>query len=410
MILESKKCVFTICAKNYLAQALTLQECIRKYDPSLDFYIFLADLLLDGTQKIEIEKLIPLNTSIVPKWEEMAFKYAVLEFSVSLKPFCVNYLFERYDMILYLDADIYVASPVDIIFEWLHKRNMVITPHKIHLITEKNGVYEDKDLLFAGIYNAGFFAIKNSEIGKEIISWWMKKLENECYNDKYDALFTDQHWLDFIPASYQNDIMITTHQGCNMAIWNLHERELIVDNNEYLVKDLVTNDVKKLIFFHFSGFDPYSKTIIDRKVLDHTVTAFPSIIPLIEEYAHSLLLNGYDWYSKAQYSFNFFSNGEEILPIHRRIFRTLSEKYPIGSPFSSAGILYTKFKKNNLISKKKHQVKKKEYDEHEKMKRMTKLHIFLKIFVFVLGIERYQHFLNMIRRIARYEYQDFLSD
>ena len=48
------KCIFTICSKNYLAQALTLKESIKKHEPSVDFYIFLADLPCDDIKNIDL--------------------------------------------------------------------------------------------------------------------------------------------------------------------------------------------------------------------------------------------------------------------------------------------------------------------------------------------------------------------
>jgi hypothetical protein len=402
-----KECVFTICAKNYLAQTLALRESFQKYNASVDFYIFLADLC-DDKLKSEIPNLIPLDCTIVPKWEEMAFKYTVLEFSVSLKPFCTRYLLNQYDKIIYLDSDMYVTSSLGVIFEWLNKYDMVITPHYNHIAVDFNGAVSEDMLSFVGIYNMGFFAIKNSKTSNEIIKWWMKRLEDKCYVDRHTAQHVDQRWIDFLPAFLPNDILITHHHGCNAAIWNLHERELIFNNGSFLIKDLVTNDTKELLFFHFSGFDPFNQKIINRRHPKYNVEVYPSFSPLIKEYVNKIYFHNYDKYSKQKYAFNYFANNKQILPINRRICRTLlSNNIVIENPFSETGMLYRQFRKNHLISHEDNGLVK---NDIKKNKNFKVLNFFLKMILFILGVDKYSRFLNALRHISRYEYQDFLFE
>jgi lipopolysaccharide biosynthesis glycosyltransferase len=403
-----KYCVFTICAKNYLAQTLTLKESLEKHNPSVDFYIFLADLCDDEIIS-KISNLIMLDKKIIPKWEEMAFKYTVLEFSVSLKPFCAGYLLEKYEKIIYLDSDIYVTSSLGIIFDWLDNKDVILTPHCNHITPEYTGAVEEDILSFVGIYNAGFFAVRNSRKGFEIITWWMNRLENKCYVDRQTAQHVDQRWLDFLPACFPDDVLITHHQGCNVAIWNLHERELIYQDNKYYIRDKMLNNVEDLLFFHFSGFDPFNKNVINRRHPQYNTTVFPSFIPLIEEYIAKIYANNYNYYSKLKYSFNHFSNGKLILPINRRICRTLLDDNYIEHPFSSESPLYKGFKESRLISSKKNIYSGNIFDNIEyKNKKMKILYFFFKIIFYLFGIDKYSHFLNVIQRLARYENQTFL--
>ena len=39
----SSKTVFTICAKNYIGLAQTLEKSVLKYNPEIDFFIFVVD-------------------------------------------------------------------------------------------------------------------------------------------------------------------------------------------------------------------------------------------------------------------------------------------------------------------------------------------------------------------------------
>jgi lipopolysaccharide biosynthesis glycosyltransferase len=216
----NRNVAFTICAKNYLAQAFTLKESFEIHNPNCDFFIFLSD----DSEGIA-DSVITLEDSWIPDWKKMAFKYNVIEFSTSVKPFCFKKLFqENYDKIIYLDPDIYVTNPLDEIFDFLENKTIVLTPHYCNIQTEYTGSITEEEILFVGIYNLGFTAIKNNLIGLKIIDWWMNRLSNKCYADKIDALHVDQKWMDFIPAFFPNDVLITHHMGINPAIWNLHER------------------------------------------------------------------------------------------------------------------------------------------------------------------------------------------
>ena len=62
----NKNVVFTICAKNYFAQALTLKKSFLKNNPDCDFYIFLSDLVAED-DTIE-SNVIQLDDNWLPNW------------------------------------------------------------------------------------------------------------------------------------------------------------------------------------------------------------------------------------------------------------------------------------------------------------------------------------------------------
>ena len=108
-----ENCVFTICAHNYMAQALTLQQSVLKYN-KVDFKIFLADTPEESPL---FEKL---DESWIPNWRNMAFQYNITEFNTSIKPFCFNKLFEEgYKKVVYLDPDMFVVDSVNLIWDIL---------------------------------------------------------------------------------------------------------------------------------------------------------------------------------------------------------------------------------------------------------------------------------------------------
>lgn len=405
----NKNAGFTICAKNYLAHAISLKESFLKHNPNSDFFIFLSDLPY-GLETVESE-LILLEETWIPDWKKMAFKYNVIEFSTSIKPFCFKKLFnQKYTKVIYLDPDIYVTKSLNEIYEYLNGKSIVLTPHYCNIQTNYTGSITEEEILFVGIYNLGFTAIRNNIIGNKIVDWWTNRLSNKCYADKFDALHVDQKWMDFIPAFFPNDTLITHHMGINPAIWNLHERELIIENDEYFIRDNQSKVIFPLLFFHFSGFDPYNPKLINRRHPKYNTDIYKSYIPLFKEYVECLYKNHYEKYSKMIYSFNSFSNGENIVALHRRLYRVNIGEYPDIDPFKESSKIYSTYKKNNLLSG----VKSNQFsifteaDRNRKESYEKMLKFLFKVLKRLIGIKYYLALIKFIHDLTRYEQQAFL--
>lgn len=408
--MDKPNCVFTICAKNYLAQALALRESTLRHNADITFYIFLSDLASD---EIPTDDVIQLDEQWIPNWKEMAFKYNVIEFSTSIKPFCFNRLFnDGYEKVIYLDPDIYVTDSLETIFNALNEKSIVLSPHYCNIQTEYSGCVTEEELLFVGIYNLGFAAIANTEIGEKIVEWWMNRLESKCYADHTDSLHVDQRWMDFIPAFFPNDVHITHHKGINPAIWNLHERSLDRDTKgKYIVRDNNSGETFPLIFFHFSGFDPFNPTLVNRRHPKYDAALFPSFGLLAKEYVNSEYKNGYDKYHPMIYSFNQFSDGENILPLHRRLYREYVKNHVDTNPFDANGTFYKILSDNNLLTNIKNadfnggidsSVKKK----GKKVEKLTQKSA--KLFISLFGIRKFFYLLKFMKNFSRFENQYYL--
>lgn len=401
---------FTICAKNYLAQAFTLKKSFEKFNPNCDFFIFLSD---DSNEiNHEIEKFILLDDSWLPNWKQMAFKYNVIEFSTSIKPFCFKKLFdEGYSKVIYLDPDIYVTNELNIIYNFLDEKTIVLTPHYCNIQTRYTGSITEEEILFVGIYNLGFAAINNDFVGNKIVDWWMNRLANKCYADKFDALHVDQKWMDFIPAFFPDNTLITHHMGINPAIWNLHERELKIDEGgNYKISNIESKELFPLLFFHFSGFDPFKPKLINRRHPKYNTDVYPSYVPLFESYIADVYEAGYEKYSKLSYSFNSFENSENIIPLHRRLFRALEDNYQIEDPFKKDNKFFRALNRNKLLTGVKSNAFS-TFSEAEKSRRGTLGNVIvkaLKIVKFIIGVRYYSSLLTFLSDIARLEKQTFL--
>lgn len=401
-----EKVIFTICAKNYLAQALSLKRSVKETNPGADFYIFISD---DKTG-VEDQDFMFLDDSWIPGWKKMAFKYNVIEFSTSIKPFCIEYLFKKYRKVVYLDPDIYVTDRLDVVFDALDHKDVMISPHYCEMEEQFSGAVSEEEILFVGIYNLGFLAIKNSETGQRITKWWMNRLADKCYADKADALHVDQKWFDFIPAYFPDNVLISHHFGINTAIWNLHERELIIKDEKYFVVNKITKTVFPMLFFHFSGFNPKNPRVINRRHPKYNVETFPSFDGLFRVYTNLVLANDFERYTILPYGFNAFENSEKITPLQRRLFRQIESKINCDDPFTPEAGFYKILKESKLLTGVKIQGARESnpnirHDRNSEVKMGIQ---FLRGLKRIIGIRYYNYLLSFFAEYHRLDLQTIL--
>src|SRR4051794_31432296 len=87
--------VFTIAAKNYLSQVSVLFASIRKQNEQIKFCCFVVDGYDEDSEIPDVlrNNVFDCRKLGIPNFEEMAFKYYVVEFATALKPFIFNYIF-----------------------------------------------------------------------------------------------------------------------------------------------------------------------------------------------------------------------------------------------------------------------------------------------------------------------------
>jgi len=408
--------VFTIVAKNYFSLAKALADSIRKFHGAdLDIIIGIADEIENiDTLKGNGYQVIAIDSIGIEGYNSMAFKYNVTEFCTSVKPFVFEHLFTsgKYEKLIYFDPDILVYNSLDIIFDSLESRSVVLTPHYITPQVKYTGNALETLTLFAGIYNLGFLALKQSITSDKLLGWWKERLAHLCYADKFDALHVDQKWMDFIPAFFPDQTHIEQHLGYNIAFWNIHEREFIKKENCYMVTNrLEKSDEFPIIFIHFSGVDP-TNIYANKQSATLNLNNYADWIPLIEDYAKRVLGFEFEKYLNLSYDYAKFSNGETIIQFHRRLYRRLLEQgLIVNDPFNADNDFYRLLKKNKLLFKPQNNTDKLNErnfpDFGKKVRTMNKLFRFVRR---ILGMEKYVLLLKFCQRYFRPENQVFLIE
>jgi hypothetical protein len=339
---------FTIVARNFLPQARTLGDSLAKTCPGMPFHVILADEA--GTLDLSKERFPTMEAKDVglPSWRDMAFKYDLVEFATSVKPFVFDHLLRThgYEKILYIDPDMYAYRSLDAIFAMLDENFLVLTPHLLDLERSGSGAISEETILFVGTYNLGFAGLGSGPEERKVIGWWKERLATKGYADRWDALHVDQKWMDLVPGFFDRGVLVTRHPGINVAHWNMHERDLTAGDEGWLVNG------QPLLLFHFSGFDakqPQNVTGAHKQSLI-TLDSKPAYRPLFMEYAAHLARNQ-DAGAQLPYAFNRFADGQRIYAFHSRLYRKVTEcGVRFDDPFAiGPGTFHEHLKRNGLL-------------------------------------------------------------
>lgn len=305
---------FTSIMTNYLPKARVLAHSVKKHCPNSFFTLLVSDKLPSDfclekepfDEVLYIEDL-DINVSNLNMW---IYQHTVVELCTAVKgPALVKLLKAgRSDKVIYLDPDIVVFSSLTELENTLDKSSVVITPHITIPESSHKGILDNEICaLQHGIYNLGFLAVKNTFEGLRFAEWWRDRLVSYCYDDIPRGLFTDQRWIDMVPAMFE-DIHIERSPAYNVATWNLSTRKVTMHGENYYVNEI------PLQFYHFSGFDSGANFEMMKQYGDS-----PVLWKLREWYVVRQEEEGQSILGKSQGVYSFYSDGEIVPHSHRRL-------------------------------------------------------------------------------------------
>lgn len=172
--------------------------------------------------------------------------YSLFEKSCGLKPYLIRTTAGHSDTrVVYIDADIFMLSPVKEAIAMADEYPVVLTPHLYRPLLFRTSV--DQECLKYGCLNAGFMVISPDTRSESFLSWWAERLGDQCREALKAGLYVDQRWLDLAMAVFPF-IGIIRIPGYNVARWNIHE-----DRPEWRNGNLNFGTFP-VRFFHFSSF------------------------------------------------------------------------------------------------------------------------------------------------------------
>jgi hypothetical protein len=319
----------TIIAKNYVAQARVLARSFREHHPDGRFWVLIIDEYEGHIDRAgePFEVLTPAAIGC-EEFEQMAFRYSVLELSTAVKPWLLRHLMSSTDApITYLDPDIKVYAPLTELDERAVRHGLVLIPHNERPIPDDGERPSQIDILRTGVYNLGYVSLAPRPEIWWLLDWWADRLLEDCRIDLASGFFVDQRWIDLAPGLLA-DVAIVRDPVYNIAYWNLHSRRLEHDGERYLVNG------KPLAFFHFSGFDPLEPDELSIFQDRFSVSEHPALARICGEYTEDTLSEGLLEARTWGYTYATIGNGVPLDDTIRRLFRIAEEGGEVsGSPF-----------------------------------------------------------------------------
>ncbi|MCR5679642.1 MAG: hypothetical protein K6G08_05470 [Prevotella sp.] len=412
-----RECAFTIVAKNYIGLGQILGQSLQRHNPEIDFRIFVADEFKDIPTQLPSCVIMAKEvlSGIKPQqWTDMSFKYDLTEFCTAIKPFCFSYVFAQgYDKAYYFDPDIYVFSSIGDISTALNHHSMALTPQILGIHTVYDGEHPEWAMNVNGIFNLGFCAIRNDEWGLRIVEWWKERLRDQAFADRAVGQFTDQKWMDWVPALLGSRLCVLQSLGMNAAPWNYFERRIYKDADQKLRVTFRSADQPQrddtLVFVHFAGYD-YSKLkqgIIARKRIED-LKEYDDVNIINAIYRDAIVSQSqlFDAFISQTYSYAAYDDGSPIAAFHRRLYHGLAE--PPANPFATGSGTFHELirKKGMVIQESIDGVSRRNLDGMDTKKRQ--LARFYRFLFKVLGYKRYVMFLKSLYFYCRPEMHSFL--
>lgn len=307
---------YTSITSNYIPKARVLAKSLKTHEPDARFYLILSDRLPDGfnLDQEPFDLVININDLELVDRPSWIFKHTVVELCTAVKALAAIYIMDQLkeSRVIYFDPDMAVFSPLGELDKDLVKHSILLTPHLTDAEEEIGGIYDNEmSALKHGVYNLGFFAVKNSREGRSFLQWWNSRLMRFCYDSKHEGLFTDQKWIDLAPGFF-DDLKVLRNPEYNVATWNMSTRRATGD----LTKGIFING-RPLCFYHFSGFDSGAQEVMLNLYGRHS----PVYRQLREWYIQQCEASDQDAMGGIDSIYNRFSNGELISKQHRILYR-----------------------------------------------------------------------------------------
>jgi hypothetical protein len=234
----------TIIASNYIPQYLVLKESLISQDKKCQLFVLITDISKKNADILNFENAL-FTEDLDLSGEQIKIMRSIYnrtEFATSLKPFLLSKILTiKNEPVMYLDPDILVLNTLEEGFSEAQRTGIALTPHRI--TPDLKFRINDINFMKFGVFNLGFIAVDKK--ATDFLSWWQEKLKWECFNAPEIGMYTDQKWINLVPA-YFNYSRID-HSGYNLAFWNINERKLTKH-----LSDIYSNG-KPLVFIHFSN-------------------------------------------------------------------------------------------------------------------------------------------------------------
>ncbi|MBR0648565.1 hypothetical protein GXW78_02730 [Roseomonas terrae] len=322
---------FTSASFAYLDRVRVLAETLRRHQPGWRLWLCLVDqephgFTFDPKQE-GLAGVVRVSELGLPDLRRQLFTHDVVEMCTAVKGAMLERLLqEGREKVVYLDPDIAVLGSLAGVERLLDEHDVLLTPHQVEPDDEP-GAIRDNEMgsLKYGIYNLGFLAVSGRPGGRRFARWWRQRLQDHCYDDVPNGIFTDQRWCDLAPALFAG-VHVLRDPGYNVASWNLSRRPISIG-----VDGTIRAAGSELRFFHFTKVGWVGEVMLERYA-----SGGIEVFELLEWYRRRLAAHRVPGLPETWWAFANFADGTPISRAQRRLYRDrpdLQHSFP--DPFAA---------------------------------------------------------------------------
>lgn len=251
--------------KNYLSRGLVLYDSIKKNCAEFTLYVLCIDKFTSDyfhNNSFVYPEIITIPLSKLEEYDKELLNCknnrTLIEYYFTLSPCLPLFILENFNNphICSLDADIMFFSSPGIVFSYLNKYSVLITPHNF------SPELKSKELF--GRYNVSFQIFKKDEVGLRCLRIWRKKCIEWCYDRLEDDKFADQKYLDSWTTDFEG-IYAIENSGIGVAPWNINSYTIRLSGKQLFVN----ND--QIVFYHYHRLRIIGKNLIKHGLSDYHV-------------------------------------------------------------------------------------------------------------------------------------------
>ena len=333
----------TVCSMNHVPFARTLLESITRQHGAVPCVVTVVDAPARDAVAIDGAIVLTGRDVFASELDYAALKFDASELCCAAKAYMIDYLLlhSPAQRFVYIDSDIYLFSRLDAMLAKLDEADFVVTPHTVAPLPAPERFWEKPslgDLAFAGVFNAGMFAMRRSDDSARFIATWKWLVTSVGAFVKDQGGQAEQHAFNWI-SCWAESFAVLRDTAYNVAYWNLHDRSL-----RYLGgingEPRWTVDGKPLVAFHFSGYSPSRPFQFSRHENRYLFHLLPAVARLRDFFVDRLEANDRGELD-TRYRFDWFPSGIRIDALMREIFRTHEVFLRAGvSPWTPEGEAY----------------------------------------------------------------------
>jgi len=255
---------------NYLNRGLALLESLKRNEASFILYVLcLDDETYNYLQESELSSVSPIRLEEIenffPELVNAKANRSLVEYFFTLSPALPLYILKKFGIpqITTLDADIYVYSTLEPIFEEMGSSSILISPHRFSNKLKYKEIY--------GLYNVSFQSFKNDDIGLACLKDWLDDCVEWCFDRLEEEKFADQLYLNSWIEKYKS-VCVVQHRGAAVAPWNLASHELKIRDSKLYLNN------QPLLFYHFHGVKFVSENIVLHNLNEYKVEPSNEIV------------------------------------------------------------------------------------------------------------------------------------